>query len=116
MNLESVTYRRLYNLGNYENEVIEASMLVGDDDPEQILESLCIWCDLQHQRKQLGRGAAQAMEETIRSSEQLLIRLKGDIQRMKDTWQKHVDILSRLGIELPWLYERRGVDIDDIPF
>lgn len=116
MKMETVTYRRLYDLGNYENEVIEATCAVNESEPELLLADLRQWVDQQHELELRRRGSAEKQDKAISDKNYKLICLDNDIASMKETWLKAMNFLERMGIELPALYEKNEVGDEDIPF
>jgi len=51
MKIVEVTYRKKYNLGNYETHDIELKALVEDgEDPEEVLNKLKDACDNVHEQ------------------------------------------------------------------
>jgi PHD/YefM family antitoxin component YafN of YafNO toxin-antitoxin module len=116
MKLVTVTYRRLYNLGNYENEVIEATADVNEYDPAAVLIELKDWVELQHTELERQRGKVEAIGHAIHDHEYTLSSLKSDIAAMERQWIKAKELLEGMGVELPRLYHEKGVSPDDIPF
>jgi hypothetical protein len=116
MNIETVTFRRLYNLGNYENESIEASAIVDEHGPEHALETLRVWCDGQHKLELERLGKAEDQRRAIAEHEYTLSSLKTDIAAMERAWLKAKNFLVALHIDLPSLYVLAKIDDDDIPF
>ncbi len=48
MEIQSITYRRMKNLGNFENETIEITSLVQQGDvPDTVLEQMRAWTTAQ---------------------------------------------------------------------
>lgn len=48
MEVLSLTYSKLFNLGNYEHEEIEINLLIRDQTPEQALAEARAWVNAQH--------------------------------------------------------------------
>lgn len=116
MNLESVTYRRLYNLGNYENEVFEATAVVNHQDPGELLIQLQAWADDEHILANRRRGRVEAENRAFADRERDLKRIEEDIDRMRNEWVDAKAFLVRMGIKLPYLFAQKGVSDDDVPF
>ena len=105
MKINTVGYRRLKNLGNYENEAIEATALVEDwEDPAQTLDALRNWVE-----DQLGiRETVSSLHDQCNDLRHELEQLNSQIAAAGQKWQKIEEFLARLGVKV--------TDVCDIPF
>lgn len=105
MKITAVSYRRLKNLGNYENEAIEATALVEDwEDSVQTLDALRSWVE-----DQLGiRETVSSLYDQRNDLRHKLEQLNSQIAAAEQKWQKIEEFLARLGVKL--------TDLSDIPF
>jgi len=116
VNIVTVSFSRLYNLGNYENEKIEATALVQDNDAETTLNAIRVWVDVQHMALQQGREEQGEQQRAMYQRENYLKELENDINKMMEKWSEAKAWLEKLGIPLPYLYAKHEVSGDDVPF
>lgn len=108
MEIKQVTYRALKNLGNYENETIEAVADVGEGEtPEETLAKVREWVVTQ-----LGQAyEARDLQERV---ERLLAKerdYQGRVNAAKDRYEQARRFLESIGIPMPERWPR-----DDLPF
>lgn len=105
MKITAVGYRRLKNLGNYENEAVEATALVEDwEDPAQTLDALRSWVGDQLEIGEIVkslRAERDDLEEQVRT-------LHSQVVAAQDKWNKIQKFLAKLDVKIP--------DLNDIPF
>ena len=105
MKITAVSYRRLKNLGNYENEAVEATALVEDwEDSAQTLDALRSWVEDQLEI----RGTVKSLHDQRNDLRHELEQLNSQIAAAGQKWQKIEEFLARLGVKV--------TDVSDIPF
>lgn len=84
MHLTRITYARLYNLGNYENERLEAEITVGPDEDPQIAFDLAksIVVEQHAQLKAERADAARRQREEYEERERQRL---AELQRQRET-------------------------------
>lgn len=112
MNIVLVSYAHLFNLGNYENERIEATSSVAEGEDEAwVLAQLKDWVHEQGQSVNKAierRDAAEKEEATARNR---LAELQTDIDLAGQRWEQILAFFGRAGLDLPQKWQE-----DDIPF
>lgn len=103
MNIATVTYSRLKNLGNYENERLDATAAVLEGQtPEQVHEQLRTWV---HGQLKL---TMTDLEQEVQQLEGRRYDLKNDCQaierrleQLKKQWNEAKTLLTIHGINVP---------------
>lgn len=97
MKIQTVTYRRHKNLGNYENETLEATAIVEEgDDFEAAIELLSAEVNANlgiNEKLQDLKSKKTQLEEDI---EKLELQIKTATER----WQKIEQFFTKLGVDL----------------
>lgn len=116
MQITSVHYSRLTNLGNYENEKTAAWAQVEDGEaPEAALATLKAWVETQAgltPQAQEAESQAQRIENRLQQARYDMQRMQIEFADCKRTWEKARDFLKAVGLELP----RNFMDVDRNPF
>jgi hypothetical protein len=111
MQIKSVRYARLYNLGNYQNERLEVESDVREDEtPTDVLKDLRLWC-AQH-----ASDPEAAMRELDHTRAELLRRQaeRRRFDEMLREWIQHGESIAALVARLK---EAAGDDdATEIPF
>lgn len=112
MNIVLVSYGHLFNLGNYENERIEATSAVAEGEDEvAVLAELKAWVHEQGNREMAAMEEANRAERRARTALHDLERIQRDTEIARDRYTRIVAFLQRTGIQPP-----EGWRDDDIPF
>ena len=83
--IERVTYRRLRNLGGYENDAVEATAAVERGEmPEQALMKLAEWV---HDRLGLSLDQVRALERRGRELKEEIGQLEDTIGILQGNWE-----------------------------
>lgn len=108
MEITKVEYRKLFSLGNYENEVIGAESAVGPDrDPDAELTDLIAWVEAKHQARSLTREADEQLERETYEARIELRNLTSSLAQARIKWDAAKDFLAKHGLD---------AEFDDIPF
>lgn len=109
--ITSVSYRRLRNLGNYENEVVEASSdISASETPEEALAALRQWV-----HGQLGQVEQHTVRQRqIAQQEARLDELDQQIQRAAARYENAKRFLNFIGVPIPAAWTPEGDDA--LPF
>jgi len=112
--ITSVNYSKLVNLGNYENEKIAAWATVEDGQtPEDVLDGLRTWVDEQAGKRGGLRDELSELERSIQELQWKKRQLTDEMLNMGDLWKRQRAFLEKIGVELP--RSVHGPD-DDMPF
>lgn len=108
MKVETISYKRTKNLGNYENEVLELTAQINEtDDPDQVILEL-----RDRVNRQLGISESVA---NLKNDQTLLqeqnTQLEANIAAATERWNKILEFMEKLGVKL-----KDVVFADDIPF
>lgn len=96
LNITSVAYRRLKNLGNYENECVEAEAQVApDDDPKAVYVALVAW--VEEQIDPLKK--VTSLERELGNLKAQVARTKASLAEAAKRWSLARDILDAHGIK-----------------
>ena len=111
MKIQTVSYKRTKNLGDYENEVLELNALVGEDgDPDEAIVQLR---DRVNAQLSISETVAELKNQQIYLEEQSA-RLQAQIESATVRWNKIQQFMEKLGINL--LAVLPQATADDIPF
>lgn len=114
INITSVNYSKLVNLGNYENEKIAAWATVEDGQkPEEVLDGLRSWVDEQAGKRGGLRDELSELERSIQDLQWKKRQLTDEMLNMGSLWKRQRAFLEKIGLELPGSVV--GPD-DDMPF
>lgn len=108
MKIQSVTYRRHKNLGDYNNESLEATAQIEEtDDLERVILALR---DFVTEQLTIPESVTSLKSEQV-SLEQEASRLQAQIKSAQERWDKIQQFFEKLGVKLSTV-----VEVDDIPF
>ena len=100
LNITNVTYERLVNLGNFENERLSATVQIGiEDSPEEAFEYLCQWVNGQLKVEKRIIKAEQKIQELADQEKYLqskIDKMKSEIEFL----EKRLIQLSQSNFEL----------------
>jgi hypothetical protein len=108
MKIQSISYKRLYNLGDFNNETLDvtASIEDGEDAAKTAIELRLFVVS------QIGvQDRIHEWEKRQIQLKQEIELLEGQCQRAQERWNKIEAFLQKLGVKL----EQLNV-VDDIPF
>jgi hypothetical protein len=117
MKIVKVEYRRLYSLGNFENETIGVVAEVQEDgdgnteDAEAILAHAKEWCDDRFAALREMRGDQRLVDDLRHDVEEKkfeLANLEVGIEKAKARWEKAMAFLKLHGLSTDFA--------DDMPF
>lgn len=112
--ITSVSYSRLVNLGDYQNEKLGASARVEEgDDPSVVLENLRYWVERDLKLRREAKTALEEIQDALWKAKNQHQQLQRGIEQMQKKWQQMRDLLHVLGLGIPGEYQRQ---YDDIPF
>lgn len=98
MRLTLLTYRRLVNLGDYENESLECSCpVLDDDDPMLVAKELRFWTEnmlLQNRADRLDEREAVKQREEERRRARELARDRASLERQAEDIAKRLALLG----------------------
>ncbi len=113
MEITSVHYQRLINLGDYENERCGAWANVGaDETPEDAYAALHDWVDSNLNLEREAQQDVQLLQNRKRALQNELSQLTVEIAEMRTRWEAAKRFVTGLGLEIP----PSRVSDDDIPF
>jgi hypothetical protein len=105
LTITSVSYSRLVNLGNYENEKVQASARVADgQDPDVVLGGLKTWVS---ERVTDVQGTSR-LDNRVWDLRGELGDLERRISEARQKWNAVKPVLAAHGIDLP--------DFEELPF
>lgn len=108
MPIVKVSYKKLFSLGNYENESIGAESIVGPGrDAIGELKDLIAWVEARHDKTEKDREAEFSRAISLAQHRDELRELTGKLEIARDRWEKCKAFLAKHGIEVEDL---------DIPF
>lgn len=109
MDIGRIAYRKLFNLGNYENETIEAEAWVQPgESPVDVLQDLRAWVEQQHE----GRKELLHWQEMVEAEKAEADRWNAFVVAARDKYDRAVAELTRMGIARPAHWPAA----DDLPF
>jgi hypothetical protein len=98
----TVGYRRLKNLGNYENEACEATADVGsDDDPNEVLAHIREWVSSQLGEVVQFERRVRNLEERQYQANRDLVTARQALMSIRQRWEGIVPILDAHGVAHP---------------
>ena len=107
MRIQTVSYRRLRNLGNFENDAVEATAAVErGETPEQALAKLADWV---HERLGMSPDAIRLMEDRGRRLKDEIARLETNLEIARGAWVQARAVLAEQGTDADAL-------VSQIPF
>ncbi len=116
MQITSVHYSHLVNLGNYENQKFAAWAQVEEGEtPETALATLKSWVENQagiSPEAQAAESQAERLERRLQQARYDMQRMQTEFADCKRIWEKGRDFLKAMGLDLP----RNFMDVDRNPF
>ena len=113
MEITTVHYQKLVNLGDYQNERVGAWANVGPvETAEEALEQLTEWVINRIESRKAEIDEAADLRRRIGDARHDLDLLLRDIERAKEKWEKVVKFFAERQIDLPQRWSSPG----DIPF
>lgn len=107
MKIQTISYKRNKNLGNYENEALEATASIDEG------ESVGAAIDALIARVNVNLGISENLQELKAKKAQLeedIQKLESQIKTATERWQKIEQFFTRLGVDLS------SDDVSNIPF
>lgn len=99
LNITSVTYERLVNLGNFENERLSATVEISvNDSPEEAFEYLCQWVNEQLKSQERINRVEQKIQELSNQEKYLQVRVD-KIKAQLESLQNQLVQISQHDIE-----------------
>lgn len=101
MNITTVGYTRLKNLGNFENQKVHASSAVEEgQDPVQVLNDVKEWV-----HEQLGQEIdVRHLQEKKYVLQSNVNRLEQSLKRLQQQWEAAVELLEGHGVKVTEVY------------
>lgn len=111
MEITTVRYGRLYNLGNYENERIEVEAAISpSEDWEEVYEQLKGRVTMVHDAKEDMERQVDELQQSVYRLEQRKNDLDAQVKAVEKRWEHIKRFMDKVGLELPrWAH-------DEIPF
>jgi chromosome segregation ATPase len=108
--IKAVTYHRLKNLGNYENERLEATAAIHEgDSPVEVLLDIKQWVSNQLNLKEDIRGEIRDLQHRKSTLNSEIFGLEARLAELKTKWLEAKKVLAAHGIEvteLLWFEEQ----------
>lgn len=99
LNITNITYERLVNLGNFENERLSATVEIEvDQSPEEAFEYLCQWVSEQLKAEKRISKAEQKLQQLAEQEKYLQSKID-KIKAQVESLQNQLIQVSELNIE-----------------
>ncbi len=103
MKIQTVTYGRLRNLGNYENDRVESTAVVErGETPEQALVKLADWV---HERLGLSMEDIRQMERHGREVQEEVRLIEEKLGLLRGNYDAFKAVLAARGVDLDSLFQ-----------